>query len=146
MDEQKPEEVKCGLEGSVGGCDTPQAECDCHKSPEVVQPVAETPKEPELTPEQVEKMEKQKKFFNYLRAGAAFIQFVEKDLEQMRKQKMNRHFRRRAEKEIRKGFLSPELVNMYAEKMEEIVIYIEVALAKQGKKVEEKIQENQNNA
>jgi len=102
------------------------------QNPEVVQPahlvatevpVQEPPKE--LTTEEKEKLEKQKKFFNYLRAGAAFIQFVEKDLENMRKQKMNRHFRRRAEKELSKGVLSPEVVNLYAEKMAEIVDYVD---------------------
>lgn len=111
MDEQKPEEV----------VEQP--------TPEVV--VTEEPKAPEPTPEQLEKIEKQRKFFNYLRAGAAFIQFVEKDLENMRKQKMNRHLRRRAEKDIRKGFLTPEIINLYAEKMEEIVAYIEAEMSKQ---------------
>lgn len=120
-EEQKPEEVRTS--GVAQREDNPTVE---NPVPVDVQP--EAPKVP--TPEELAKIAKQRQFFNYLRAGAAFVSFVQKDIENMRRQKMNRHFRRRAEKDTRKGVFTPELVNMYAEKLDEIVAYIDAELAK----------------
>lgn len=61
------------------------------------------------------------KYYRLVRLGAEFIKFVYNDLDQQKKQQVNRAQRRRLTKELRKRYISPELVNLYAQKIDLIL-------------------------
>ena len=92
---------------------------------ENVAPTTPTAEKPELSEEEIAKLNKQKEFFYRLRQGGTFLKFVYNHIEQQKKDHQNRAQRRRFEKELRKGVFSKELVEIYVEKMAEIEAYIE---------------------
>jgi hypothetical protein len=72
-----------------------------------------------------EELLKAQKYYNYVKAGGAFIQFVQQDIAKMKKEKMNHDQRRRFEKELNdKGIMSPELVQFYQMKIDQILSQI----------------------
>jgi hypothetical protein len=73
-------------------------------------------------------MEKQKDFFQKIRLGGYFLQFVREDLQRQKNSQVNRHQRRRLDRELRKGEISPELVNAYVAKIEMILQYFDEKL------------------
>ena len=73
-----------------------------------------------MTKAQKAQMKKQKKYFEYLRYGASFIKFIQQDLTRS-KNVVNRHQRRRMEKTLRKGEITPEIVNYYAEHIDKVL-------------------------
>ena len=61
------------------------------------------------------------RYYKLLRAGVALIQFIQRDMDEMKKKNMNRSARRRWEKELnRKGQFSPEIIQYYAQKIEAV--------------------------
>ena len=55
-----------------------------------------------------------------------FLKFIYADIEQMKKQQVNRHTRRRFEKALNdKGTLTEEMVKYYSQKTETILAYID---------------------
>jgi hypothetical protein len=85
--------------------------------------------------EEVKKQNELKKaqsYYNLIKAGNAFIQFVQEDMKK-NKDEVNRAMRRRQEKELNeKGVLSPELVEYYRQKIDYVLgnIYIRLNPAK----------------
>jgi len=71
--------------------------------------------------EQIKKQEELKKaqtYFNLIKAGGAFIKFLQEDLKRQ-ENGMNRHARRRMEHDLNeKGILSEELVQYYQMKID----------------------------
>ena len=79
-------------------------------------------------------LEKTKKYYEILRSGAMVLQYIHKDLVKSQNA-MNRHQKRRFEKELTKqGKFSPEVVEYYRNEFEKILKYIELQKAKQPKK------------
>jgi len=73
-----------------------------------------------------EELKKYEEFYKIVREGQMFIEFVLKDIELSKKNKMNRHQRRRFEKDICKnGKLTPEIVQYYKIKIAQVFLYIE---------------------
>jgi len=71
-------------------------------------------------------LEKYKKYYKVIQEGQMFIEFVLKDIELSKKNKMNRHQRRRFEKDICKnGKITPEIVQYYKLKIDQVFKYIE---------------------
>jgi len=67
------------------------------------------------------KLQNMRQYYLYLRYGALFLEYIYKDLEQQEKKNLNRHARRRWEKEIAKdGKFSREMVEYYSQKIEMI--------------------------
>lgn len=67
-----------------------------------------------------------KKFYQLVREGQMFIEFVLKDIALTKTNKMNRAQRRRFEKEICKnGKLTPEIIQYYKVKIAQVLAYIE---------------------
>jgi hypothetical protein len=63
-------------------------------------------------------------YYRLIKAGATFIQFVQQDMKKNQDQ-VNRHMRRRMEKELNeKGVLSEELVNYYLQKIDWVLMNI----------------------
>jgi hypothetical protein len=68
-----------------------------------------------------EELKKAQAYYRLVKAGNAFIQFVQQDMKKNADQ-VNRHMRRRMEKELNeKGILSPELVEYYAQKIDYVL-------------------------
>jgi len=60
-------------------------------------------------------------YYRLIKAGNAFIQFVQADLKKNQEQ-VNRHMRRRMQSEVNdKGILSEELVQYYAQKIDYVL-------------------------
>ena len=73
---------------------------------------------------QKEQLKKAQSYYNLVKAGQAFIQFVQQDMKKSQDQ-TNRHQRRRMEKELsEKGILSEELVAYYGQKIEWVLMNI----------------------
>lgn len=71
-----------------------------------------------------QELRKAKRFYSFLKAGASFVKFIQDDLKRT-ENTMNRHQRRRFEKEIEeKGMFSPELVSYYQNKIDYILMNI----------------------
>jgi hypothetical protein len=74
--------------------------------------------------EEIKKQNELKKaqaYYNLVKAGNAFIQFVQEDMKK-NKDSVNRAMRRRQEKELNeKGVLSPELVEYYRQKIDYVL-------------------------
>ena len=74
------------------------------------------------------KLKNMQQYYLYLRYGALFLQYINDDLEKG-KGKINRHARRRWEKEISKsGKFSREMVEFYSHKVEVIKMQIDSRL------------------
>lgn len=84
--------------------------------------------QPELTPEQRQKMENQQKLYKILQQGGLFLKFIHNDMERMKKDKLNRAQRRRFERGLSKGEFSRELIETYYERLQEIQAYIDSQL------------------
>lgn len=81
---------------------------------------------------QKKQLEEAKKYYELIQYGGLFIQFIQKDLEKMAKKNFNRKQRRRFEKSLnKKGKLTPEIVQYYQTKVDEIIMNI-------SKRLEEK--------
>jgi len=75
-----------------------------------------------------QELRKAKRFYSFLKAGAAFVKFIQEDLKRT-ENTMNRHQRRRFEKEIEeKGMFSPELVNYYQQKIDWLLVEVDKRL------------------
>jgi len=73
---------------------------------------------------QREQLQKAQAYYRLVKAGNAFIQFVQQDLKK-NQDEVNRHMRRRMEKEVNeKGVLSPELVQYYEKKIDWVLANI----------------------
>lgn len=73
---------------------------------------------------QKEQLKKAESYYRLVKAGNAFIQFVQQDLKK-NQDEVNRHMRRRMEREVNeKGVLSPELVQYYEKKIDYILATI----------------------
>ena len=70
--------------------------------------------------EQKVNFKKMKKYYELLRSGALFIQFIRQDLKES-KFKMNRHQRRRMERTLVKGELTEEIVNHYKNHVDKVL-------------------------
>lgn len=69
-----------------------------------------------------------KKFYTFVKAGATFVKFIQEDLKR-NESEMNRHQRRRFEKEISEnGMFSEEMVKYYSGKVDWILSEIEKKL------------------
>jgi predicted transcriptional regulator len=81
--------------------------------------------------EQVKKREELRKaqaYYRLVKAGNTFIAFVREDLKK-NQDNVNRHMRRRLEKEIEeKGILSNELIQYYAQKIDFVLYNIQQRL------------------
>ena len=78
---------------------------------------------------QTVELKKMQKYYEYLRAGLAFIKFVQDDLKNQANQ-MNRATRRRLQKTVLKGEFNEELVNHYKTQIDRILNEIDKRLEK----------------
>jgi len=77
---------------------------------------------------QKDELVKAKKYYHFLKAGAAFAKFIQEDIKRQ-ENGMNRHQRRRFEVELNeKGVFSPELVQYYQAKLDWIISEIDKRL------------------
>lgn len=75
-----------------------------------------------------EELRKAKKYYQFVKAGQVFINFVQQDLKKQGEQ-VNRHIRRRMERDLSdKGVLSEEIVKYYGQKIEWILQQVEQRL------------------
>lgn len=71
-----------------------------------------------------EELKKAQAYYRLVKAGHAFIEFVQQDIKKNGNQ-MNRHMRRRAEHELnQKGILSEEIVQYYGQKIDWVLMNI----------------------
>jgi predicted transcriptional regulator len=71
-----------------------------------------------------QELKKAEAYYRLVKAGGTFIQFVQQDLKKNQDQ-VNRHMRRRMEKELNeKGVLSEELVQYYQQKIDWVLMNI----------------------
>ena len=80
-------------------------------------------------------LKKMQKYYKILQSGALFIDFIRKDLKE-KKNAMNRHQRRRFEKTLMKGDLTPEIINHYSHRVDAILKSINAQLNPPKKKKE----------
>lgn len=70
-----------------------------------------------------------KEYYKVVRSGLLFIKFIQEDIADQKRNKINRHQRRRFEKELsKKGKLTEEIVQHYKMKIEGTLQYIEMQL------------------
>lgn len=81
-----------------------------------------------------QEVEEQKRFFQLLRQGAMFLKYVNKDLARQRTEKLNRASRRRIEKAIQKGVFTQDVIDAYSGKLNDIIAFFDLELAKYEKK------------
>ena len=67
-----------------------------------------------MNKKQRKQFKEMKRYYELLRTGAEFINFIRKDLRNQ-KEEMNRHARRRMEKSLIKGEITEEIVKHYAQ-------------------------------
>jgi len=75
---------------------------------------------------QEEQMDKTKEYYTLLKQGSLFIKFIQDDLKKA-KSNMNRHQRRRFEKTLIKGEITPEMIDYYKDQIDNILKYLEQA-------------------
>jgi hypothetical protein len=81
-------------------------------------------KQKEESVKKEQELKKAKSYYTLIKAGATFIKFIQEDLKRQENE-MNRHQRRRFEKELNdKGILSSELVSYYSQKIDWILMNI----------------------
>lgn len=79
-------------------------------------------------------LKKMQEYYKYLQMGAMFLQYINKDLEKQTQKKLNRHQRRRWEKEIsKKGKFSPEMIQHYAQNVDAVLEYMKTQKTKRKK-------------
>ena len=72
---------------------------------------------------QKKEMKSMQDYYEKLRAGALFVQYIYKDIETQKK-KMNRHEKRRIDSELaRKGKFSEEVIRRYMAQINDINVY-----------------------
>lgn len=71
---------------------------------------------------------KAKEYYKVIRSGALFLQFIKADIEQMKKQQINRHMRRRFETSLDKFELNEEIVQYYKAKIDNVLNYIKIQM------------------
>ena len=75
---------------------------------------------------QQEQLKKLERYYLLLREGSMFLRFIEEDLKKTQQNTMNRHHRRRFQREIiQKGTFSKEFIEFYAQKIDVILNNIE---------------------
>lgn len=77
-----------------------------------------------MTAKQKKQLRDMKRYYTMLREGAEFIRYIQKDLTDQ-KDKTNRHARRRMQKTLIKGEITPEIVKYYVEKIEVVLMQID---------------------
>ena len=82
--------------------------------------VTEEKEAEKITPEQEEKLKKAKIYYAEIRRGSAFIDFMVKDIMRGR----NRNQKRRIMKELAQGKVCREAIQVYALRLEEILLDI----------------------
>lgn len=71
--------------------------------------------------EEMAKLEQMKKFYEVVRCGAMFIQYIQNDLNKAMSDNMNRHQRRRMAKSLQKGEITTEIVQHYSKEASRIL-------------------------
>lgn len=95
--------------------------------------------------QQKQQILKARRYYQLIQEGAAFIKFIEADIEQMKKQQMNRAQRRRFEQSLyHNGQLSAEMIDYYSKKVEYILQQIRYQLNPPKVKMQPKEQKNAN--
>lgn len=89
------------------------------------QKAVEPPVKKELTPEEIAKLNKQRTMLRNLQVGAYTMKFIFQDINKQQKDTMNRHQRRRFQKELSKGVMSEELIQFYITNFEQALEYTE---------------------
>lgn len=78
---------------------------------------------------QKQQLIKMQKYYHLLRSGATFIKYIQDDFKKAETNKMNRHQRRRFEREISKeGKFSPEIIEHYKNQIDKVLSDIEKLL------------------
>ena len=77
-----------------------------------------------MSAKQKKQLKDMKRYYTMLREGAEFIHYIQNDLKDQQN-KINRHARRRMQKSLVKGEITPEIVKHYAEKIEVVLIQID---------------------
>jgi hypothetical protein len=67
---------------------------------------------------------KAQKYYKTIQSGALFLKFIEIDIEQMKKNQINRHMRRRFEHSLDNLELNKEMVEYYQTKIDNVLDYI----------------------
>lgn len=79
--------------------------------------------------EERKKLKQYKKYYKVVKGGQVFLQFIFEDIAQQKKDKVNRAQRRRFEKALGKeAKLTPEMVQHYRMKIDNVLRYIDVQL------------------
>jgi len=74
-------------------------------------------------------LKKYKTYYKAVKAGQLFIQFIQQDIAQQKKNKVNRAQRRRFEKDLcQRGILTEEMVQYYKAKIDNTLAYINMQL------------------
>ncbi len=73
-------------------------------------------------------LKKMQAYYRTIRQGLLAIQYIQKELADT-KNEMNRHSRRRMEKSLIKGEITPEIVNSFISKMDYMLVAIEERLS-----------------
>lgn len=82
------------------------------------------------------KLKNMQQYYMYLKCGALFLEYINKDLDKQKEKNLNRHARRRWEKEIAKdGKFSREMIEYYSQKIDVIKSSIEFQLNPKKQKV-----------
>lgn len=77
--------------------------------------------------EQKKKLKQMREYYKIVKCGLEFIKFVQGDIADQKKNKINRAQRRRFERELSKeGKLTPEIVQSYAARVDNVLAYIEM--------------------
>ena len=93
-------------------------------------------------------LKKYKQYYKIVKAGQLFIQFVQQDIADKKNNKMNRHQRRRFDRELNKeGKLTEEMVQHYKLQIDNVLNYINIQLnpPKKTKKIKEMSKELRSN-
>jgi len=69
-----------------------------------------------------------KKYYEMVGMGALFIQYIQNDIKQMKKEQVNRKQRRRFDKAIKKLELNKEMVEHYKQKAEYMLKWVNIQL------------------
>lgn len=80
-----------------------------------------------MTSAQKKQLKNMRRYYTLLREGQEFIKWVQQDLADQQN-KMNRHERRRMQKSLIKGEITPEIISYYAQRLNETLESIEKQL------------------
>lgn len=92
---------------------------------------------------QKKEYKQQKQYYTYLQQGALFLNFIMQDLKRTKNQNMNRHQRRRFEKELyKKGQFSPEMIKHYSARVNHVMEWFEQNEKKTKKKTSQSVKKD----